>query len=79
MERWETVPLLVWDDIGAMRDTPHLHSTSLAILRARYNGLRKTILTSNVDRETLAKNFDDRLADRLKEGMELFSGKQSRR
>jgi len=79
IETWESVPLLVWDDLGVMRDTPHLHSMTLAILRARYSHMRKTIITSNVDRDALSRAFDDRLADRLKEGMELFSGKQSKR
>lgn len=78
MRRWSEAPLLVWDDIGAMRDTPHLHAATLDILRQRYDNLRKTIITSNADRDGL-RAFDERLADRLKEGVELFAGKESRR
>ena len=81
-EWWTTqaheVAVLALDDLGAGRDTPFVHEAVCSILRHRYDRGAKTILTANVDAGGLA-TWDPRIADRLREGVVLFAGGESRR
>lgn len=79
MEQAKGVELLVIDDLAAGRDTAHVHEQLAAILYHRYDHCRRTIVTSNLPLEDLARTFDARLADRLREGHRLCLGAASRR
>jgi len=79
IEQARTVELLVLDDLAAGRDTAHVHEQLAAILMDRYDHQRRTLVTSNVPLDALGKAFDERLADRLREGRRLFLGAESRR
>jgi len=72
--RWRTVPLLILDDLGANRDTPHVTETLLFLLEERYDHERKTIITTNLTLEQFAQHLDPRVASRLQEGMILDLG-----
>jgi len=67
---WSTVPLLILDDIGANRATPHVMEQLLFIIQARYDAVLKTIITSNLDLAAFGKQIDraGRAASRLSEG-----------
>ena len=71
--------LLVLDDLGAARDTPHVHETLNRILLGRYDRELATVLTSNLPLATLRTEYDERLADRIREGYHLCPGQASRR
>ena len=71
--------LLALDDLGAARDTPHYHETVGALLMHRYDREAKTLVTSNVPLAGLAEAFDPRIADRLREGLTLYAGADSKR
>lgn len=79
IKRVSTCKLLLLDDLASYRATPHVHDTLLGILGARYDNFRKTIITSNASLAEIGQWLDPRLADRLKEGLVMFSGKESRR
>ena len=79
IEQARTCRLLVVDDLASYRATPHVHDTLLGILAARYDNYRKTIVTSNASLEDIGQWLDPRLADRLREGLVMFSGKASKR
>jgi DNA replication protein DnaC len=67
------------DDLASYRATPHVHDQLLSILANRYDNFRKTIVTSNVSLAEIGRWLDPRLADRLREGLVLESGRESRR
>lgn len=71
---WRKAPLLILDDLGANRDTPHVTETLLFLLEERYDHERKTIITTNLSLEGFAKHLDPRVASRLQEGMILDLG-----
>ena len=75
----KTTRLLVMDDLASYRATPHVHDTLLGILATRYDNFRKTIITSNASLADIGRWLDPRLADRLREGLVLESGRESRR
>ena len=79
VEQAKTTRLLIVDDLASYRATPHVHDTLLGILAARYDNFRKTIITSNASLDEIEQWLDPRLADRLREGFVMFSGKDSRR
>ena len=79
IDQAKTCSLLVVDDLGSYRATPHVHDTLLAILATRYDNFRKTIITSNASLDEIEQWLDARLADRLREGLAMFSGKASKR
>lgn len=69
-------PVLLFDDLGKHRDTPHLTEQILFILHYRYDWnmtdggrARKTILTSNLTLQQLAETIDPATARRIEEGM----------
>ena len=79
IEQAKTIPLLVLDDLASFRATPFVHEVLLSILAKRYDNFRKTIITSNASLADIGKWLDPRLADRLREGLVMFSGRESRR
>lgn len=75
----QNTKLLVFDDIGGNRSTPHVLEQLSNILRARYDNHRKVIITSNLSLEAFRDEVDLRIADRLREGQRMLCGRQSKR
>ncbi|HUX03090.1 MAG TPA: hypothetical protein VMY35_19185 [Phycisphaerae bacterium] len=76
MNEWAGARLLVLDDIGANRATPHVTEQLLFLLQRRYDECAKTIVTSNLDLSGIEGTLGERAASRLQEGMliELTGG-----
>ena len=76
MTDWAGCLMLVLDDIGANRATPHVQEQLLFLLQERYDRCKKTIVTSNLDLNALAVALGERAASRLQEGIliELTGG-----
>jgi hypothetical protein len=76
MAEWAYARLLVLDDIGANRATPHVQEQLLFLLQQRYDRMQKTIVTSNLDLNGMGVDLGDRAASRLQEGIlvELTGG-----
>jgi len=72
---WGRVPLLVLDDLGKYRDTPHLVEQTLLLLHKRYDrhdcARTRTIITSNMPLEELSWRVDPATACRVAEGLVL--------
>jgi len=78
-QQCEDVDFLMLDDLGACRHTEFMVDEILRTLRPRYDQRRKTVVTSNLNLESIAKQIDPRLSDTLREGMILNTGKESKR
>ena len=74
VEHWRNCPILVLDDIGAGRDTPHVTEQLLFLIQRRYDRDRATVITSNLDLAGLGQHLDDRAASRMQEGVMLNLG-----
>jgi len=76
MNLWSTTRLLILDDLGANRSTPHVTEQLLFLLQSRYDECRKTIVTTNLSLDALAVALGERAASRLQEGIliELTGG-----
>lgn len=70
---WRKAPVLVLDDLGKHRDTPHATEQMLFLLHYRYDWCEghKTIVTSNISLDELAKRIEDATARRFAEGIVL--------
>ena len=74
LAEWRKEPWLVIDDLGKHRDTPYVHEQLLHLLHERYDWAKpgeRTIITANMDLDTLAKRMDPATARRLEEGTVL--------
>ncbi len=78
-DRCRETMLLVLDDIGAARSTPHVVEQLGFILKDRYDRGAKTLITSNLTLDALGRTMDERIADRLREGVTFFCGNASKR
>ena len=76
---WANTPLLVLDDVGASRSTPHLAEQLLFLIERRYDGEMQTIITTNYTLAEFADAVDPRAASRLQEGLVLDLGDVDRR
>ncbi len=76
---WATTKLLVVDDLGKSRETPHLQEQLLHLLHNRYDHVRKTIVTSNLSLDQLARHIDPATASRFQEGIILDLGDRDAR
>ena len=65
---WRQTQLLLLDDLGKHRDTPHLIERLLHLLHERYDWERKTIITANMNLSELAARIDEATARRIREG-----------
>jgi len=61
------VPLLVFDDLGAQRDTEHTVDRLFDVINYRYLNRLSTIVTTNIDEKQISHNFGERLWSRLME------------
>lgn len=65
--------VLVLDDLGTTRGTDFEQDRLFALLNARYEDERPTIVTSNVTIQDLAKSIGDRVVSRLTESCAVLS------
>lgn len=71
--------ILVLDDLGSNRATPHLAEQILFILQERYDYRRPTIVTSNLSLAGLSDAVDERAASRFSEGVVIELAGRDRR
>ena len=71
LERWGGVDVLVLDDLGTHRDTPHVLEQLLFLLHRRYDYARQTILTANMSLDDVSARINPATARRLEEGLVL--------
>ena len=74
LTEWRNTSMLVLDDVGAQRSTPHLMESLLLLLEYRYDWMTPTIVTTNLDLDELSKAIDPRAASRLQQGIVLDCG-----
>jgi DNA replication protein DnaC len=66
IEHYSNIHLLVLDDFGVEKSTDWVLEILYLIINNRYEGLRKTIFTSNLDLKQLAASLgDDRIPARI--------------
>lgn len=73
-KQWLSMNPLVLDDIGAVRNTPHLTEQLTHLLMTRHANGKKTIITTNLTVAEFARHVDRRIASRLQEGMMIDFG-----
>lgn len=78
-EDWADTPILVLDDVGANRSTPHLTEQLLFLIERRYDWALPTIVTTNLTLAEFADAVDPRAASRFQEGFVLDLGDRDRR
>ncbi len=66
--------LLVLDDVGSHRSTPHLTEQLTMLLLRRHRENSRTIITTNLSVEEFAAAVDPRIASRLQEGEIINTG-----
>jgi hypothetical protein len=71
---WKEKPLLVLDDLGALRNTPHVTEEVCRLVSVRYDHLLSTVITANLTLTELSDFLDPRIASRLQEGLIIDMG-----
>lgn len=80
IEFYQTVEMLVVDDVGVRSSTESFRSLIHSIINSRVSNGLPTIFTSNVEMESLTDIFDRRLYDRIRDQtLELTFKGQSKR
>jgi len=69
---FERVDLLQIDDVGAEKTSPWVLEQLYAIVNARYEDERSVIITTNLEREDLAEQINERTVSRLEEMCEVL-------
>jgi DNA replication protein DnaC len=72
LDRLTSVDLLHIDDVGAEKTSPWVLEQLYAIVNARYEDERSVIITTNLEREELAEQINDRTVSRLEEMCEVL-------
>jgi DNA replication protein DnaC len=65
---WRETPILVLDDVGATRNTPHVVDEMCRLVMARYDAVLPLIMTANPNLQGLGEFLDPRVASRMQEG-----------
>ncbi len=78
-QEWANAPLLVLDDVGASRSTPHLAEQLLFLIERRYDNQQQTVITTNFTLTEFANAVDPRAASRMQDGLVLDLGDVDRR
>jgi DNA replication protein DnaC len=73
IDRIRTTPLLILDDLGAEYDHTWVQAKVDAIITERYNRMRSTIITSNLDRDDIRDRYQQRIYDRLRATNQLIT------
>ncbi len=72
LDRLTSVDLLHIDDVGAEKTTPWVLEQLYAIVNARYEDERSIIITTNLERDELAQQINERTVSRLEEMCEVL-------
>ena len=72
LDRLTAVDLLHIDDVGAEKTSPWVLEQLYAIVNARYEDERAVIITTNLEREELAEQINERTVSRLEEMCEVL-------
>jgi len=67
LDRLTAVDLLHIDDVGAEKTTPWVLEQLYAIVNARYEDQRSILVTTNLERDELAEQINERTVSRLEE------------
>lgn len=80
MERTKLAPFAVLDDIGVREASENFRADLHAIINYRVMNAKPTVYTSNLPIEDMARVFDERLYDRIRDqcGVIHFDGKSRR-
>jgi DNA replication protein DnaC len=72
LDRLAAVDLLHIDDVGAEKTSPWVLEQLYAIVNARYEDERSIIITTNLERDELAEQINERTVSRLEEMCEVL-------
>jgi DNA replication protein DnaC len=72
LDRLTAVDLLHIDDVGAEKTSPWVLEQLYAIVNARYEDERSIIITTNLERDELAEQINERTVSRLEEMCEVL-------
>jgi DNA replication protein DnaC len=72
VDRLSEVDLLQIDDLGAEKTSPWVLEQLYAIVNARYENRRATVITTNLERSMLAEQIGGRTVSRLEEMCEVL-------
>lgn len=72
LDRLTEVDLLHIDDVGAEKTSPWVLEQLYAIVNARYEDERSIIVTTNLERDALAEQINERTVSRLEEMCEVL-------
>ena len=72
LDRLTAVDLLHIDDVGAEKTSPWVLEQLYAIVNARYEDERSMIITTNLERDELATQINERTVSRLEEMCEVL-------
>jgi len=72
IEKLIDVEILIIDDIGAEKTTDWVAETLYHLINTRYENMKTTIFTSNLDMSSLADKVGDRIVSRIAEMSEIY-------
>ncbi len=72
LDRLTAVDLLQIDDVGAEKTSPWVLEQLYAIVNARYEDERSIVITTNLERDALAEQINERTVSRLEEMCEVL-------
>jgi DNA replication protein DnaC len=72
LDRLTAVDLLHIDDVGAEKTSPWVLEQLYAIVNARYEDERSIVITTNLERDALAEQINERTVSRLEEMCEVL-------
>ena len=72
LDRLTKVDLLHIDDVGAEKTSPWVLEQLYAIVNARYEDERSIVITTNLERDALAEQINERTVSRLEEMCEVL-------
>lgn len=72
LDRLTQVDLLHIDDVGAEKTSPWVLEQLYAIVNARYEDERSIVITTNLERDALAEQINERTVSRLEEMCEVL-------
>ncbi|MFW5988291.1 MAG: ATP-binding protein [bacterium] len=65
MNKFQTVPLLILDDLGTEKASDWQHEKMYIILNHRYNNMKTTIITTNLGTTELEDQVSERVVERM--------------
>lgn len=75
IDRYANSSILILDDLGAEKMSDWAGTMLYLIVNRRYEGMRPTIFTSNLDLKQLAEKLGMRISSRVGSGAVIYTGK----